>query len=74
LKAIGSVDGLVTRDEAVQKLMLDRQAWRSRIKMIVAANKEIASTKREDSKIRLGKTRSDIFVICIYYFSSEILS
>jgi hypothetical protein len=40
LKAIGRVDGLVTSDKEVHKLMLDREAWRSRIKMIVAANKE----------------------------------
>jgi hypothetical protein len=32
LKAIGRVDGL-TSDEEVRKLMLDREAWRSRIKM-----------------------------------------
>jgi hypothetical protein len=34
------VDGLVTSDKEVHKLMLDREAWRSRIKLIVAANKE----------------------------------
>jgi hypothetical protein len=40
-KAIGRVDGLVISDEEVRKLMFDsREAWRSRIKMIVAANKE----------------------------------
>jgi hypothetical protein len=49
LKAIGRVDGLVTSD---RKLMLDREAWRSRIKMIEATNKEVDSTKREDRKIR----------------------
>jgi hypothetical protein len=38
MKAIGRVDGLVTSDEEVRKLILDREAWRSRIKMIVAAN------------------------------------
>jgi hypothetical protein len=27
----------------VRKLMLDREAWRSRIKMIVAKNKEVDS-------------------------------
>jgi hypothetical protein len=41
LKAIGRVDGLVTSDEEVRKLIVDRKAWRSRIKMIVAANKEV---------------------------------
>jgi hypothetical protein len=35
----GYLDGLVTSDEEVRKLMLDREAWRSRIKIIVAANK-----------------------------------
>jgi hypothetical protein len=40
LKAIERVDELVTSDKEVRKLMLDREAWRSRIKMIVAANKE----------------------------------
>jgi hypothetical protein len=40
-KAIGRVDGLVTSDEIVHNLMLNREAWRSRIKMIVAVNKEV---------------------------------
>jgi hypothetical protein len=35
LKAIEKVDGLVTSDEEVGKLMLDRAAWRSRISMIL---------------------------------------
>jgi hypothetical protein len=35
LKAIGRVDGIVASDEEVHKLMLDRESWRSRIKMIV---------------------------------------
>jgi hypothetical protein len=43
--------------------MLDREPWRSRIKMIVAANKEVDSSKREDSKIRRIKTGSAIVVI-----------
>jgi hypothetical protein len=58
LKAIGRVDALVTSDEEVRKLMLDREAWRSRIKLIVAANKEVESSKRENRN-----TRSAIFVI-----------
>jgi hypothetical protein len=46
LKAIGR---LVTSDEEERKPMLDREIWRSRIKMIVATNKEVDSTsKRED--------------------------
>jgi hypothetical protein len=59
------VDGLVTSDEEVRELrMLDReQAWRSRIKMIVAANKEVDSSKREESEIRRVKTRSAIIVV-----------
>jgi hypothetical protein len=63
LEAIGRVEGLVTRDEEVRELMLDREEWRSRIKMIVAANKEVDSSKREDSKIRriTTKTRSTRF-------------
>jgi hypothetical protein len=52
LKAIGRVDGLVTSDEEVHKLTLDREASRSRIKMIVAKNKEVDSSKREDRKTR----------------------
>jgi hypothetical protein len=63
LKATGRVEGLVTSDEEVRKLMLDREEWRSRIKMRVAVNKEIDSSKREDSKIRRFKTRSAIVVI-----------
>jgi hypothetical protein len=64
LKAIGRVDGLVTSDEEVLKLMLDREAWRSRIKMILAEkNKEVDSSKREDRKIKCIKTRSAIIVV-----------
>jgi hypothetical protein len=59
------VDGLVTSDEELRKLMSDREAWRSRIKMIVAKNIEgvDSSNKREESKISRGKTRSAIVVI-----------
>jgi thiamine biosynthesis lipoprotein ApbE len=63
LKAIGRVEELVTCDEEVRKLMLDREEWRSRIEMIVAANKEVDSSKREDSKIRRINTRTAIVVI-----------
>jgi hypothetical protein len=63
LKAIGRVDGLVTSDKEVHKLMLDRETWRSKIKMIVAKNKEVDASKREASKIRRIKTRSAIVVI-----------
>jgi hypothetical protein len=47
----------------VHKLMLDREEWRSKIKMIVAVNKEEDSSKRENSKIRRINTRSAIIVI-----------
>jgi hypothetical protein len=58
------VDGPVTSDEEVRMLMSNREAWWSRIKMIVAANKEVDSTsKREDRKIRRDKTRNAIVVI-----------
>jgi hypothetical protein len=64
LKAIGRVDGPVISDEEVRKLILDREAWRSRIKMIVAKKKEVDSTsKREDRKTRCIKTGSAIVVI-----------
>jgi hypothetical protein len=43
--------------------MLDREAWQSRIKMIVASNKEVDSSIRENIKIRRIKTRSAIAVI-----------
>jgi hypothetical protein len=57
------VEGLVTSDEEVHKLMLDRKEWRSKIKMIVAVNKEVDSSKRGNSKIRRINTRSTIIVI-----------
>jgi hypothetical protein len=57
------VEELVTSDEEVRKLMLDREAWRSRIKMVVAKNKEVDSSKREESSIRRINTRSAIVVI-----------
>jgi hypothetical protein len=56
-------DGLVTSDEEVRTLLLDREAWRSRIKMIVAKSKEADSSKREGSRIRRINTRSAIVVI-----------
>jgi hypothetical protein len=49
LMLITQVDGLVTSDEEVRKLRLDRETWRDRIKMIVAANKK--HSKREDSNV-----------------------
>jgi hypothetical protein len=63
LKAIGRVEELVTSNEGVHKLMSDREAWRSRIKMIVAVTKEVDSSKREDSKIRSINTRRAIVVV-----------
>jgi hypothetical protein len=49
LQEIGRVDRLVTSDEGeVRKLMPDRKAWpprRSRIQVVVAANKEVDSSK-----------------------------
>jgi hypothetical protein len=60
---MGRLDELVTSDEEVHKLMLDREAWRSRIKTTVANNKEEDSSKREESKIRRIKTRSAIVVM-----------
>jgi hypothetical protein len=65
LKAIGRVEGLLTSDEEVHKLMLDREEWRSKIKMIVAASKEVDSSKRENSKIRRINTRSAIIVYLV---------
>jgi hypothetical protein len=41
LKAIGEVNGLVTSDKEVEILILDREAWRSRISMRVKANKSM---------------------------------
>jgi hypothetical protein len=63
LKAIGRVDALVTSGEEMHKLMLDREAWRSKIKMIVAESKEVDASKREDRKTWCIKTRSAIVVI-----------
>jgi hypothetical protein len=57
------VDGLVISDKEVRKLMLDREAWRSNIKMIVAKIKEVDASKREDRKTRCIKTRSAIVVV-----------
>jgi hypothetical protein len=57
------VDGLVTSNEEVRKLVLDREAWRSRIKIIGAANKDVDSSKREERKIRRINTRSATVVI-----------
>jgi hypothetical protein len=58
-------------DEEARKLMLDREEWRSKIKMIVAVNKEVDSSKREHRKIKCIKTRSAIVVIK-YFLRPEI--
>jgi hypothetical protein len=63
LKAIGRrVDGPVTSDEEVRKLMLDREAWRSRIKMIVAANKKVDSTSKEKIE-KLGALKLEVLLL-----------
>jgi hypothetical protein len=63
LKATRRVHELVTSDEEKHKL-LRKLVERSRIKIIVAADKEVDSCKeREDSKTRRYKTRSTIAVI-----------
>jgi hypothetical protein len=51
------------RLQEVCKLMLQREALRSRIEMKVAANKKADSSKIEDSKTRRGKTRIAIDLI-----------
>jgi hypothetical protein len=65
LKAIGRVDGLVTSDVEVSKLMLDREAWRGRIMLIVAKNKEVDSIKREDRKTRCIKLEVLLLLLSI---------
>jgi hypothetical protein len=61
------VDGLVTSDKKVRKLILDREAWRSRQDQDDHSSCKSRSTadssKREDSKIRRIKTRSAIVVV-----------
>jgi hypothetical protein len=42
---------------------LRKLAWRIRIKMIVAVNKEVDSSNREDGKTRCIKTRRAVVVI-----------
>jgi hypothetical protein len=54
LKAIRRVDGLVTSDEEVRKLMLDREAWRSRIKLRI--KKQTLVKEKIASEIRRVKT------------------
>jgi hypothetical protein len=51
LKVVVRVDKLVTSDEEVRKLMLEREGWRSRIKMIVATNKEKTPVKEKIVKL-----------------------
>jgi hypothetical protein len=46
--------------QEVRKLILDREARRSRIEVIVAANTKVEYRKREDNEIRRGKTSSAI--------------
>jgi hypothetical protein len=45
LKTNGKVDGLVTTDNKIGKLMLDREAWRSGISMLVKASKSSNSRR-----------------------------
>jgi hypothetical protein len=58
LKAIGRVEGLVTSDEEVHKLMLDREEWRSKIKMIVAASKEV-----KEKTVKLGALILEVLIL-----------
>jgi hypothetical protein len=56
------VEGLVTSDEEVCMLMLNREAWRVRLKLIVKVNKQLDTCKREESKmIRRDKTTLLLF-------------
>jgi hypothetical protein len=59
------VGGLVTSDKEVRKPMFDREAWRSRIKMIVAVNKEADSSKREDRKLSALKLEGLLLLFSI---------
>jgi hypothetical protein len=59
--AIGNVDGLV-----MKKLVLDREAWRSRINMIVEENVSSNSERY--------RTKSDIVVWCDLIEHRNILS
>jgi hypothetical protein len=64
------VDGVVTSDEEVRKLMLDKEAWRSRIKIIVDANKEVDSSMKE--KLGAIKPEELLLLFSIILLSSEI--
>jgi hypothetical protein len=57
----GWADGLVTSDKEVRKLMLDREEWRSRIKMIVAANKEVDSGTTTTSLKRISRSSIKLY-------------
>jgi hypothetical protein len=69
LKAIvGKVENglVVTSDEKVRKLMLGTEAWRRRIKTIVAKSKELDSSKiEEQSKIRRVKLEERLLLLSI---------
>jgi hypothetical protein len=43
--------------------MLDREAWRGRVKMLVAANRRVDSRKRKDGNIRRIKTGISAMVV-----------
>jgi hypothetical protein len=46
----------------VHKLMLDREAWRSRIKLIVAANKERSRLLKEKIE-KLGALKLEVLLL-----------
>jgi hypothetical protein len=52
----------MTGDKEVRKLMLDREAWRSRIQMIAAVHKKVDSSKRENSKMKRSKTSASVVI------------
>jgi hypothetical protein len=59
-------DGPVTSDEEVGELMLHREAWRSRIGMIVKENSSSNSGR--------CRTRSDFVIYCNLVGLQDILS
>jgi Fe-S cluster biosynthesis and repair protein YggX len=44
-------------------MLITQEAWRSWIKMMIAANKEVDSRNKDDRKIMRIKTRSAIIVV-----------
>ena len=57
------MEGLDISDEAVRMLMLDREAWRVRLNLMLLVTEEVNKQLVDKSKIRRDKTRKATVIV-----------